>query len=141
MFDIQLRDGDVCIYCGGIATDRDHVPPFSLTDKSERTFYRHEVVPACRNCNGALHNKPLLTLATRAGWLSERFQRKLSALPPPWNTKEIATLGYALQQYVKRTESKRIRLESASAHCERLRIRAVRVGLTPEMYWDTQDVD
>ena len=30
-FEVFLKDGDVCIYCGEVAVDRDHVPPYSLT--------------------------------------------------------------------------------------------------------------
>lgn len=135
-FEVFLREGDVCIYCGEIAVDRDHVPPHASTGGLIKTFFRHEVVPACKNCNGALHAKPLLTIADRAAWLLRRFQKKIDAMPSPWTEAEISKLGHALQQYVRRNESKRTKLESQAAWCERLLVRATRVGLTPEMFWD-----
>jgi 5-methylcytosine-specific restriction endonuclease McrA len=44
-----------CAYCGGPATEIDHVIPISLGGTGERD----NLVPACRKCNAAKNNLPL----------------------------------------------------------------------------------
>ena len=125
-----------CIYCGEPATDRDHVVPHSLTSKVERSWTTSEVVPACRDCNGSLHNRPLLTIAARADWLLRRLFRKQGSLKGrPWTDEELMELGETLRKYVVSQENKRLTLERRIHRCQAVTRLA---DLTPSKYWDTQ---
>lgn len=46
-----LLNNPRCVYCGGVATTADHVPPVSVfPDPSE---WVGELVPACKPCNSS----------------------------------------------------------------------------------------
>jgi hypothetical protein len=124
-----------CVYCGEPATDRDHVVAHSLVNSAsrDRTFDHDEVVPACKDCNGALNNKPLVTIAERAHWLSERLKKKLDKMPI-WEPREIDKLGRCLQSVVNAGQLKRKKTERRVEHLEQV---AQLRGLTPERYWET----
>ncbi len=52
----------LCVYCGALASDRDHVIPRSY-------FGNGATVPACRQCNSYLSNKMHVTVCDRAHYL------------------------------------------------------------------------
>jgi hypothetical protein len=121
--------------CGEPATDRDHVVAHSLVKVSDarRTYECDEVVPACRECNGALHNKPLVTIAERANWLLIRLKKKLDKMPV-WEKSEMTQLGRCLRAVVEAGQLKRKKTERRVEHLEQV---AQLRGLTPERYWET----
>ena len=46
---MRIHSSDTCIYCGGQASEREHVPPRSLL---ERPFHQNlATLPACSKCN------------------------------------------------------------------------------------------
>lgn len=52
----SILRGDPCSYCGGPATEMDHIVPVFLNgDGAWNNF-----TPACRSCNARKHDKPLL---------------------------------------------------------------------------------
>jgi hypothetical protein len=122
-----------CVYCGEPATERDHVIPHSLMHSQDvkRTFENTEVVPACRDCNGALRDRPIVTVAERADWLLTRLRKKLTKMPS-WSEVEIKQLGRTLQNFVRTGQGKRAALERRISHLEQV---AKMRGLTPERYW------
>lgn len=72
---------DLCIYCGAIATERDHLKAralngpghlgYGLTRKS-----RPQTVPACAECNNNLGAFASDNVRERAAYLYERYSRK-----------------------------------------------------------------
>jgi hypothetical protein len=123
-----------CVYCGEPATDRDHVVPHSLINNrdAKRTYDGCEVVPACRDCNGALHDRPIVTIAERANWLLTRLRKKLSKMPV-WSEVAINELGRTMQSFVRGGQAKRQAIERRLRHLEQV---AKLVGLTPGRYWE-----
>lgn len=59
-----------CVYCGMVATQRDHLRPLSL---SPARTSDGRLVPACAECNLKLSNFPKDTVAERALCLLERY--------------------------------------------------------------------
>ena len=124
-----------CIYCGEPASQRDHVIPHSVVNGTDasRTYDHADVVPACRDCNGALTNKPLLTISERATWLHQRMERKLAKMNrQQWTEEEISALGKTLQAYVRREQSKLHEIERRLAHLTSVKKLSC---LNPDFYW------
>lgn len=100
-------EDDLCMYCGDIATTRDHVPPkkwlnlFSL--HALHLTENKVVVPACRNCNCVLGAKPLFTIEERRAYMRTYLWRKHGKLlaTPGWKEEEITQLGRNLQRYIR----------------------------------------
>lgn len=71
-------DSAGCTYCGLPAEHYDHIVPRSY-ETNKRGYFtskRELVVPACAECNIALGDRWLPTVAGRAEWLLERFRHK-----------------------------------------------------------------
>jgi hypothetical protein len=131
---IRSVEGLECVYCGDVAKDRDHVVPQSLVAEESKTWHSDRVVPACHDCNGALHNKVLLTIAERASWLAKRLKRKYDKLSiKAWTEDELQELGPTLRAFVKSQESRRYILAQRLHRCEAV---AKLTHLTPQAYWD-----
>jgi hypothetical protein len=89
---IEAHPG-VCVYCGWISDDLDHIAARALS--GEHRF----VVPACRRCNCVLQVHPTVSIRGRSLWLAERERakgRKLLRMPG-WSDAEIARFGRAIQ--------------------------------------------
>lgn len=87
-----------CVYCGDIATTRDHVIPVSFYPYRKRSsrYHRNDwTVPACHECNISLGDKLLITVPGRAVWLLVRYQTKWRKIlsTPFWSTDDVATLS------------------------------------------------
>ena len=133
-YNINSVDGLECIYCGDAAWDRDHVIAHSLTNKSERTYTAKEVVPACKDCNSALSNKTLFTVAERAKWLAQRLKRKhAKLLKSEWVEEDFEGIGNTLRSYIAANQNKRTIVISRIDRCERV---SRMTNLTPTDYWD-----
>lgn len=52
---VFARDGEVCVWCGGVATTAEHVIPRSLGGDP---WDLGNGVPACRSCNCSRGNRP-----------------------------------------------------------------------------------
>lgn len=73
MHDVR-QDGVLCVYCGGLAEQRDHLLPRSWTGDGVRRVV--PTVPSCSDCNRRLSDYPEPVIAARAHLLAERIQRK-----------------------------------------------------------------
>jgi hypothetical protein len=65
----------LCVYCGELATTRDHAPPRYMSRLGGKTY------PACKECNQRLGAMPLDNIQVRAEWLSGYFKRRLKRSP------------------------------------------------------------
>jgi 5-methylcytosine-specific restriction endonuclease McrA len=75
----------LCVYCGGVATTRDHVVPYLYAGKfpGKRRGGSDPgiTVPACKTCNSALGSKLFYTMEDRVAWVRRWRQHRL--LPTP----------------------------------------------------------
>lgn len=73
----------LCIYCGDLPSDRDHLLPKNWTGVALRKHV--PTVPACRSCNGILSEFPSPIIASRTehlhDFLSRRWARRLQNNP------------------------------------------------------------
>lgn len=66
----------LCIYCGDVPTDRDHLLPRPWTNDAIR---RHvPTVAACRSCNGILSAFPTPVITARCEFIAVRLRRRWS---------------------------------------------------------------
>ena len=73
-----LRESNfMCIYCGGDATEVDHIIPYSYSQNNNE----ENLVPACSTCNGLASNKIFDSLIEKIGFVQKR--RKDKRLPTP----------------------------------------------------------
>lgn len=111
-----------CVYCGDVATDRDHVVPVSYTSVC-RNYSTGEIVNACGDCNGALSNVMVCSVPERAGYLFERLHekhRKLLAFKE-WTNAELLEVSPRMASAVRvKTARKRI-LEARMENLDRVR--------------------
>jgi hypothetical protein len=60
------------MYCGVLATDRDHLVARSIV----RPHFLSKTVPCCRECNRTLGSVALFTVRERACFLIDKYARK-----------------------------------------------------------------
>lgn len=119
-FDVAHFDCDLCVYCGEQAESRDHVvarvitgvsPSVSIGGAMARAFARRLTVPSCIECNSVLSDHPSSNIVDRRavidGFLSKKIA--LGGLAD-WSDAEVAELGWALGNSVKRRADRLARL-------------------------------
>ncbi len=111
-----------CVYCGEVATTKDHVVPRAFYASVADTLdARNKVlrnvgvtVPACFECNcNLLGDVPVLTVLGRRQVVKRALKRKYRKLlsSPDWTDAEIAQLkdgGILRQSVINAQEKKRI---------------------------------
>jgi hypothetical protein len=65
---------DSCVYCGEVATSRDHLIPRAFSGESERAIV--PVVPACLECNSTLGARYMPDVIERREYLHARYRVK-----------------------------------------------------------------
>ena len=102
-----MNDGTPCAYCGGIATEWDHVIPVALlrpSTSSNVTRYQDDdwIVPSCRECNGMLSDRMLHTVPLRAKWLMTAYKKRYAKLlrNAYWTEEELEELSGSFKQMV-----------------------------------------
>lgn len=104
-------EGYYCFYCNDPAEGLDHVPPISLIDAMPYKKRKQEDIPAitmacCRECNGALSNRRLVTVHDRLLYLESFYDAKFKKQQAMWTEEEINDLGYSLQIMVRARQEK-----------------------------------
>jgi len=93
-----------CVYCGDIATDREHVVPVSYTS-IVRNYKKGSTVPACRHCNATLGNKHLLTIDERAMHVYHKIynSRKFAKIlkTPRWEEGELNEFSENMAEFLR----------------------------------------
>lgn len=113
-----------CYYCGIPATDFDHVPPISMADALVTTDALNASllvkVDACKDCNGYLGAKPLLTPEDRRREVRDHIATQIHKYRDvDWSVAEIRQLGPNMKRevrgFVTWLKTMRARLAWASA--------------------------
>ena len=102
--------GDWCIYCGAIATSREHFPPASLT-------MRGLLLPCCIECNDLAGTESGTDFALRAQIVKNKIKRKYrkALMVPPWGTDELQEMGRTLKGEIRSWQKKRRIIQSRLA--------------------------
>lgn len=99
-----------CVYCGDLATCRDHVIPACVLGYRRRHFRRGDwIVSACHECNQILGSELLVTVPTRAEYLFARYQKRWKKIlrSPVWTIAERAELAGNLSRHIEALENLR----------------------------------
>ena len=65
---------DDCVYCGELASTRDHLLPRNFTGNADRL--RVPVVPACNECNSTLNQVHIPDVMERREYLQNKYRTK-----------------------------------------------------------------
>ena len=110
----QIDAIKLCVYCGEIATERDHVPAKRVRRILLRAgiAFERAIVDSCKSCNSMLGGKPLVTLADRRAYIRHKLWRKNWKLitSPSWGDSEIAQLGESLGTWVRSMQQRKQRI-------------------------------
>lgn len=87
----------ICIYCGDIGSEWDHVPP-----KCKRHLYpssTYKLVESCFDCNRMLKGNDLPTIELRKEFLIKKYKIKYGKILriPEWSNEELLNLGMNLR--------------------------------------------
>ena len=118
---------NLCVYCGDVATDLDHLLPRWWTGEALRPHV--PTVSSCRSCNGILSDFPEPLIAARTQCISERLRRR-------WGkqlSRNPSLVG--LQGNLK----KQIAANNARRGVLRGRLTILELGGIPEISTDWQD--
>jgi len=96
-----------CTYCGIPAETLDHIPPISavyfLSERAKEDFNFYKV-PSCSECNSALNNTSLLSVAERHSYirkfLKKKYKRGLRI--PYWDEDELKELHSTMREEIKK---------------------------------------
>jgi hypothetical protein len=94
--------GDMCLYCGLVATTEDHFPPVSHS-------LRGYLLPACAECNGLAGTNHPTNLKKRIAYVKEKLELKYKKLlaMPVWSKDELKQIGYNLRSGIKECQNNR----------------------------------
>ena len=115
---------DYCAYCGDIASEDDHVPAVASVARLSLEFFRLNhvpllIVPACKDCNRHLADRPIYTVQERAQYLYDYMPQRFSKLkrrPRPWTDHELSALSGALKQYIRGKQAQELELRMRYEH-------------------------
>ena len=94
----------VCIYCGSVATTRDHVPPKAIFPKWRRKLAKPITVPSCASCNeGFSLDDQYFTAALTANWKAgpAAMETWIQTVRPALQTADRQGLKRLLQRSVR----------------------------------------
>lgn len=99
----NLRDLGLCAYCGEHGAEVEHVIP-------RRAHLATFTVPACRECNGIASGKLFESFNEKQQHIRKGLRKKYDKVLriPQWDAEEIADLGRAMQDMVKKWEAARL---------------------------------
>jgi len=113
-----------CLYCGDIATQRDHFIPVTFV-KRIQDFARSKkakiVVPCCAECNRTANNEVFSTIREKRQYIKDRYLIKYRKLldSPVWDPEEIEELGSTLQTHILRDQEVKRNLKARLARLSR----------------------
>lgn len=101
------EDANKCTYCGGVATDIEHVIPRSFfhTDGKKRLTYhasKNNLVWSCRECNILAGTEVFANFWDKKKFIAERVEKRHARIlyMAEWTDAEIAELDGLLRRYV-----------------------------------------
>lgn len=97
-----------CVYCGTYSEGQDHIPPLVWMEALGVSYFKENgllivLVDCCKECNGALSGRRLLSLQERTQFLLEYYENKYSDVlsNPVWTQGQIDELDGRLRQYIE----------------------------------------
>lgn len=108
-----------CIYCGDTTSlTRDHVVSVSWTGH-KRSYKKGDIVPACKECNAILGNKPLHCISKRAAYMAVALEKKYRRLinHPTWSEDELKEMSSRFRFTIKSWNHLSHYLKSRISHC------------------------
>lgn len=87
--------GNLCVYCGDIATTAEHFPPISVTDTGFK-------LPCCRECNNFASNENPRDFERRVESVKSRIRRRnwKWLQIPDWSHEDLTDLSAAMRREV-----------------------------------------
>jgi hypothetical protein len=104
----QFVDNDgLCVYCGEIATQRDHFTPVSVMAVFERLRNVADggfLLPCCGSCNRIASNKLFKTVGTKRRYIQQRLLEKYGDIlrNAEWSDEDLDELGYTLRSHIEK---------------------------------------
>ena len=99
----SMKDG--CVYCGGVAEARDHVPCLAWIDSIDIEIYQEDYnlikVPSCTNCNSILSDSYLLTINSRKKRILNKLKEDKNNRVPEWSKRELSEVSKELRTSIE----------------------------------------
>lgn len=129
-----IEEGYFCIYCNSPADTRDHVPPLAWVEPFGLETFRKSgipfvTVPSCRECNGLLGDRKLLTVEDRLEYLEKKYHDLFDKLVR-WSDDELEEMGDSFQKSIR---AQRHREEDLKRKIRAIEQRAVKPWTLPSM--------
>ena len=100
-----------CVYCGNRAQSRDHIPPLVWLYCLGPSYFERDGllivwVPACLQCNVALTDRRLFTIAERTAFLLQFYTDRYAAIlqTPVWDDAQLGELRGQLKERIGTSE-------------------------------------
>lgn len=102
--------GDWCVYCGAIATTRDHFPPKSLT-------MRGLLLPCCGECNSLAGTDNGTDFGLRADLVKIKLRKRYRKIlmVSVWGSEELSEMGKSLKREIRTWQERRRIIQSRLA--------------------------
>lgn len=107
---LQPKNGDPCVYCGLLSTDKEHVFPISWINSSKELFAagfdikipKEVIVPSCRECNLIATDHLFRTFTEKKAYIREKLLKRYKKFMSfkVWTNEEINELSGNLCQQV-----------------------------------------
>lgn len=128
-----IEEGYVCIYCNSPAETLDHVPPLAWIEPFGLETLRKSgiplsTVPCCRECNGLLGDRKLLTVEDRLEYLEKKYNSLFDKLVR-WSDDELEDMGESFQKSIR---AQRWREDDLSRKIRAIEQRIVRPWTLPD---------
>lgn len=101
----RLVQQEWCVYCGAMATTKDHFVPVSVVASLMSVGVNVSgkfLVPACGECNSIAGDRIFVSIGAKRRYIQNRLSEKYNKLlnMPNWSDSELAELGYSMRSSV-----------------------------------------
>lgn len=100
---VQLSYSDLCVYCGALSTDKDHI--LLKSNFPNKIAY---TVPSCKECNSRiLNNKVFYSFIERCSYVKLKLKQKYSDEKElPYSKEELEEMGYTIKCMIEQGNNK-----------------------------------
>jgi len=110
MHSLNPKEGEPCVYCGALSTDKEHVTPLSWIEYTlemracgfEIEVPKEVIVPSCHECNCIAGDIVFKSFKEKKEYIKEHLYKKYKKFLryPEWEEKEIMELDGNLRKQV-----------------------------------------
>jgi hypothetical protein len=107
---LRVKEGEPCVYCGLLATDKEHVFPRSWIEEMKKMkemgfdvkVPKEIIVPSCRECNLIASDFVFSSLKEKKTYIRKKLLKKYKKFltTPTWSDEEIQELSGRLREQV-----------------------------------------